>query len=110
MQDGVEGLLRGKTRKPGKPPLPPETMQRVVDLALGPPPGETTHSTGRMLAKAAGVSSPDGASNAASCAPSSTFKPPSTASSRNTMPTPSHSSGPPIPTASSPLSSVGSKS
>ena len=31
-------------------------MQRVVDLALGPPPGEATHWTGRMLAKAAGVS------------------------------------------------------
>src|SRR5439155_23379418 len=29
-----------KTRKPGKPPLPPNTVQRVVDLALGPPPGE----------------------------------------------------------------------
>jgi transposase len=56
MAEGVEGLLRDKTRKPGKPPLPPETVQRVVDLALGPPPGETTHWTGRMLAKAAGVS------------------------------------------------------
>ena len=32
------------------------TVQRVVDLALGPPPGEATHWTGRMLAKAAGVS------------------------------------------------------
>jgi hypothetical protein len=31
-------------------------VQRVVDLALGPPPGEATHWTGRMLAKAAGVS------------------------------------------------------
>ena len=56
MQEGVAGLLRDKSRKPGKPPLPPETVQRVVDLALGPPPGETTHWTGRMLAKAAGVS------------------------------------------------------
>jgi hypothetical protein len=39
MAEGVEGLLRDKTRKPGKPPLPPNTVQRVVDLALGPPPG-----------------------------------------------------------------------
>ena len=31
-------------------------MQRVVDLALGPPPGEVTHWTGRMLAKAVGIS------------------------------------------------------
>ena len=56
MAKGVEGLLRDKTRKPGKPPLPPNTVQRVVDLALGPPPGESTHWTGRELAKAAGVS------------------------------------------------------
>src|SRR3977135_4222883 len=56
MAEGVEGLLRDKTRKPGKPPLPPNTVQRVVDLALGPPPGEATHWTGRMLAKATGVS------------------------------------------------------
>jgi transposase len=56
MQEGVEGLLRDKTRKPGKAPLPAETVQRVVDLALSPPPGETTHWTGRMLAKAVGVS------------------------------------------------------
>src|SRR6266576_1399952 len=56
MAEGVEGLTRDKTRKPGKQPLPTGTVQRVVDLALGPPPGETTHWTGRMLAKAAGVS------------------------------------------------------
>ena len=34
----------------------PNTVQRVVYLALGPSPGETTHWTGRMLAKATGVS------------------------------------------------------
>src|ERR1700704_2350092 len=56
MAEGVEGLLRDKTRKSGKPPLPSNTVQRVVDLALGPPPGESTHWTGRELAKAAGVS------------------------------------------------------
>jgi Homeodomain-like domain len=56
MMEGVEGLTRDKTRKPGKPPLPAATVRRVVDLALGPPPAEATHWTGRMLAKAAGVS------------------------------------------------------
>jgi transposase len=56
MAEGVEGLTRDKTRKPGKKPLPADTVQRVVDLALGPPPGETTQWTGRMLAKAVGVS------------------------------------------------------
>ena len=29
MAEGVYGLLRDKTRKPGKPPLSPETVQRV---------------------------------------------------------------------------------
>src|SRR6478672_8917209 len=56
MAEGVDGLTRDKTRKPGKPPLPAATVRRVVDLALGPPPSEATHWTGRMLAKAAGVS------------------------------------------------------
>ena len=32
MQEGVDGLLRDKTRKPGKPPLPAEIVQRVIDL------------------------------------------------------------------------------
>ena len=56
MAEGVAGLLRDKTRKPGKAPLPPSAVKQVVDLALTPPPGETTHWTGRMLAKAAGIS------------------------------------------------------
>jgi len=56
MAEGVAGLLRDKTRRPGKAPLPPSAVKRVIDLALTPPPGETTHWTGRMLAKAADVS------------------------------------------------------
>src|SRR3977135_1575860 len=56
MAEGVEGLTRDKTRKPGKPPMPAAPVQRVVDLALSAPPGEASHWTGRMLAKAAGVS------------------------------------------------------
>jgi transposase len=56
MLEGVDGLLRDKTRPPGKAPLPAAAVKQVVELALGPPPGETTHWTGRMLARAAGVS------------------------------------------------------
>ena len=56
MEEGVDGLLRDKTRKPGKLPLPAATVQKVIDLVTGPPPGETTHWTGRMLAKAVGIS------------------------------------------------------
>jgi hypothetical protein len=58
-EDEVRGpfdVLLRSSPKPGKPPLPAATVQRVVDLALGPPPGEASHWTGRMLAKAAGVS------------------------------------------------------
>ena len=56
MHEGVDGLLRDKTRPPGKPPLPAETVRRVLDLTLSEPPGEATHWTGRMMAKASGVS------------------------------------------------------
>jgi hypothetical protein len=57
MAEGVEGLLRDKTRKPGKPPLTAATVRRVVDLMLGPPPGGGAKRwTGRMLAQATGVS------------------------------------------------------
>ena len=53
---GVDGLLRDKTRKPGKPPTPDATVQGVVALTCGEPPDEATHWTGRMMAKAAGLS------------------------------------------------------
>jgi transposase len=56
MAEGVDGLLRDKTRKPGKPPLSAEIVQRVIALVTGRPPGETTHWTGRTLAKAAKIS------------------------------------------------------
>src|SRR3712207_5327485 len=56
MQEGVDGLLRDKTRPSGKPRLPDEAVRRVLDLTLSEPPGETTHWTGRMMAKASGVS------------------------------------------------------
>ena len=35
MAEGVDGLTRDKTRKPGKQPLPATVVQRVVDLTLG---------------------------------------------------------------------------
>jgi transposase len=55
MQEGVDGLLRDKTRKPGKPPLPAETVAKVVELTLADPPGETTHWSVRAMAKAVGI-------------------------------------------------------
>jgi hypothetical protein len=56
MDEGVQGLLRDKTRPPGTPRLPLDVAERVVALTLCDPPGETTHWTGRLMAKVAGVS------------------------------------------------------
>ena len=56
MQEGCDGLLRDKTRPSRIPPLRAEVAERVVALTLQDPPGEATHWTGAMMAKAAGVS------------------------------------------------------
>jgi transposase len=56
MHEGIAGLLRDKTRPSRIKPLPPETIERVVELTQGLPPGETTHWTSSMMAKAAGIS------------------------------------------------------
>ena len=55
-EQGVAGLLRDKTRKPGKVPLPPATIAKVLALPCGEPPKAATHWTGRMVAKVVGVS------------------------------------------------------
>jgi Homeodomain-like domain len=53
---GVDGLLRDKTRKPGKLPIVAETAARVVALTCADLPRQTTHWTGRAMAEAAGIS------------------------------------------------------
>jgi transposase len=55
-EEGVDGLLRDKTRKPGKPRLPAATVARILALPCSPPPAQATHWTGRMVANAVGVS------------------------------------------------------
>src|ERR1700688_3786049 len=55
-EQGVDGLWRDKTRKPGKKPLPAATVAKILALPCGKPPRQATHWTGRMVAKAAGVS------------------------------------------------------
>ena len=55
-ESGVDGLLRDKTRKPGKPPITAETTARVVALTCSEPPHQATHWTGRAIAKATGIS------------------------------------------------------
>ena len=56
MVDGVDGLLRDKTRPPRIPPLGPEVAERVVTLTLGDPPTEATHWTAAMMAAQVGIS------------------------------------------------------
>ncbi len=53
---GVDGLLRDKTRRAGKLPLPQATVARVLALTCAEPPGTPTHWTGRAMAKAVGIS------------------------------------------------------
>ena len=55
-EQGVDGLLRDKTRKPGKPPLPARMVAKVLALTCSEPPANATHWTGRAVAKAAGIS------------------------------------------------------
>jgi len=55
-EQGVDGLLRDKTRKPGKKPLAAATVAKILALPCGKPPRQATHWTGRMVAKAVGVS------------------------------------------------------
>jgi transposase len=55
-EQGVDGLLRDKTRKPGKAPLSTAKVAEVLALTCSEPPGEVTHWTGRAVAEAAGIS------------------------------------------------------
>ena len=55
-EEGVDGLLRDKTCKPGKPPIAAEIVARVVALTCVDPPHQATHWTGRAMARAAGIS------------------------------------------------------
>ena len=56
MHEGVEGVTRDKTRPSRIPPLPAETVDRVVALTNQAPPQEATHWTGSAMAKAVGIS------------------------------------------------------
>ena len=55
-EEGVDGLLRDKSRPPGKPATPMSTVANVVALTCSEPPGEVTHWTGRAMALATGLS------------------------------------------------------
>lgn len=55
MHEGVDGVLRDKSRPPGKAPIPADRVGEIVRLTQEPPPHEATHWTLRAMAKAAGV-------------------------------------------------------
>ena len=55
MEEGVEGLLRDKTRPPGQPPVPEATVNKLVEMAQSPPPNKKTRWTVRALAAEVGI-------------------------------------------------------
>ncbi len=55
MEEGVDGLLRDKTRPSGKTPPAPEPVAKIVGLTHTSPPHAATHWTLRAMAKAVGV-------------------------------------------------------
>ena len=55
MAEGIDGLLRDKTRPPGIAPLAPALVEKVVALTLEPPDHEATHWTVRAMAKAVSI-------------------------------------------------------
>src|ERR1700737_2550900 len=56
MLEGVDGLLRDKTRRSGKLPLATTVIERVVALTGSDPPGEATHWTAAAMGKSVGIS------------------------------------------------------
>jgi transposase len=56
MQEGVESLLRDKTRPSRITPLGPDVAERVIALTLADLPVEATHWTAAMMAKESGIS------------------------------------------------------
>lgn len=55
-EEGVDGLLRDKTRPPGTAPHPADKVAELLALTCSEPPGERTHWTGRAAAAAVGMS------------------------------------------------------
>src|SRR5664280_1715756 len=56
MEEGVDGLLRDKTRPSRVPGHGPEVAERVIALTLADPPTETTYWTADLMARASGIS------------------------------------------------------
>jgi transposase len=55
-EDGVDGLLRDKTRPPGRKPLSAETKAKLLAQTARETPPDATHWSVRTMAKAMGIS------------------------------------------------------
>ena len=55
MHEGVDGLLRDRSRPPGKTPISSKRVAEIVRLTQEPPPHEATLWTVRAMAKVVGV-------------------------------------------------------
>jgi transposase len=55
LAQGVDGLLKDATRPPGKKPLSPEVIKRVVELTLNQKPPGRTHWSERSMAARVGL-------------------------------------------------------
>jgi hypothetical protein len=53
-EEGIEGLLRDKTRPPGIPPVTQAKVHAVLERTLREPPGAVTHWTGRAIGQGDG--------------------------------------------------------
>jgi transposase len=56
VEQGVDGLLRDKTRPPGKKPLSAAVKRKVLSKTAGETPPNATHWSVRSMARAAGIS------------------------------------------------------
>ena len=56
VEEGVDGLLRDKTRPPGKKPLSAAVKRKVLSKTAGEKPPNATHWSVRSMAKEAGIS------------------------------------------------------
>lgn len=55
VEAGIEGLLRDKSRPPGRKPLPAAVKRKVLAKTAGEAPPNATHWSARQMAKAVGI-------------------------------------------------------
>ena len=54
LEEGVDGLFHDATRPPGKAPIPEHREKALIDLAMSPPPPNSSHWTLRALSEVMG--------------------------------------------------------